>query len=226
MQPVVIPTNAMIKAMGDLCGVLKRSANKVGMAEMKVLKQLDAILSGPVEIGTQKPKHITFAASTALEKPIAPLHEQDTASPRVTETSPRVISAAVVDKPYGPPQPMMARVRAKAQQVALSGQQRWTTNCCCNTDFQAAISVMEYNLTSEMAHAPFDKESGKMLKYRKLITHRKYREAWMHSSANEFGWLAQGFWHSNHGHRYNFLHHQAGHSCRLMARRDKWQICV
>jgi hypothetical protein len=136
----------MIKAMGDLHGVLKKSANKVGMAEMEVLKQLDAILSGPVEIGTQKLKHVTFAASTALEKP-TPLHKQDTASPRVTETSPRVISAAVVDKPYGLPQPMMTRARAKAQQVALSVQQQWTTNRCCNTDFQAAMSVMEYNLT-------------------------------------------------------------------------------
>jgi hypothetical protein len=175
-QPVVTPTDAMIKAMGDLHGMLKKSANKVGMAEIEVLKQLAAIFSGPVEIGTQKPKHVTFAALTALEKPIGPLHEQDTASPRVTETSPRVISAAVVDKPYGPPQPMMTRARAKAQQVALSGQQRWTTNRCCNTDFQAAMSIMEYNLTSETAHAIFDEESGKMLKYRKLINHPKYQE--------------------------------------------------
>jgi hypothetical protein len=191
-QPVVTPTDAMIKAMGDLRGMLKKSANKVGMAEMEVLKQLDAILSPPVEIGTQKPKHVTFAASTALEKPIAPLHEQDMASPRVTDTSPRVISAAVVDKPYGLPQPMLTRARAKAQQVALSVQRWWTTNCCCGTDFQAAMSVMEYNLISETVHAIFDKESGKMLKYRKLITHPKYREAWAHSSANEFGRLAQG----------------------------------
>jgi hypothetical protein len=72
-QPVVTPTNAMIKAMGHLRVMLKKSANKVGMAKMEVLKQLDAILSNPVEIGTQKPKHVTFAASTALEKPIAPL---------------------------------------------------------------------------------------------------------------------------------------------------------
>jgi hypothetical protein len=181
----------MIKAMGNLRGVLKKSANKVGMLDMEVLKQLDAILSGLVEIGTQKPKHVTFAASTALEKWIAPLYEQDTASPRVTDTSPRVISATVANKPYGPPQPMMTRARAKAQQVALSKQRWWTTNRCCNTDFQAAMSIMEYNLTSEMAHAIFDKESAKILKYRKLITHPKYREAWTHSSANEFGRLAQ-----------------------------------
>ncbi len=32
-------------------------------------------------------------------------------------------------------------------------------------------------------------------------------------------WTAStGNWHLNHGHRYNFLHHQAGHSCWLTAR--------
>ena len=45
---------------------------------------------------------------------------------------------------------------------------------------------------SEFANEVFDDESGKLLKYRKLITHPKYREVWMHSSANEFGRLAQG----------------------------------
>ncbi len=46
--------------------------------------------------------------------------------------------------------------------------------------------------TTEFANEVFDKESGKMLTYRKLITHPKYQEVWMHSSANEFGRLAQG----------------------------------
>jgi hypothetical protein len=51
---------------------------------------------------------------------------------------------------------------------------------------------MECNLRSETAQAIFDEESGQMLKYWKRITHPKYREAWTHSSANEFGHLAQG----------------------------------
>ncbi len=38
----------------------------------------------------------------------------------------------------------------------------------------------------------FDNETGKLLKYRQLITHPKYRNVWMHSSTNEFGRLAQG----------------------------------
>ena len=60
------------------------------------------------------------------------------------------------------------------------------------SDFEAAMCLMEHNLKSETAQAIFDKESGKTLKYRALLTHPKYRDAWTHSSANEFGRLAQG----------------------------------
>jgi hypothetical protein len=54
------------------------------------------------------------------------------------------------------------------------------------------MNIMECNLRFETAQAIFDEESGKMLKYWKLITHPKYCKAWTHSSANEFGCLAQG----------------------------------
>ncbi len=67
MQPVVTPADAMIKAMGDLRGILKKNSNNIGAEKMEVLKQLDAILSGPVAIGTEKPRHVTFATATAPE---------------------------------------------------------------------------------------------------------------------------------------------------------------
>ena len=44
----------------------------------------------------------------------------------------------------------------------------------------------------EYANENFDEESGKLMKYRQLITHPKYKEVWFHSSSNEFGRLAQG----------------------------------
>jgi hypothetical protein len=115
MQPVVTPADAMIKAMGDLHGILKKNSNNIGAEEMEVLKQLDTILSGLVAIGTEKPRHVTFATSTTLEKPLAPLREQIKASPRVPDTLPRVVTSAVVDKPYGAPQRITTRSRAKAQ---------------------------------------------------------------------------------------------------------------
>ncbi len=187
------PADAMIKAMGDLRGVLKKNSNNISAEEMEVLKQLDTILSGPVAIGTEKPRHVTFAMLTTLEKPLAPLREQIIASPRVPDTLPRMVTSAVVDKPYGAPQGITTRSRAKAQQLAMAMQQRHHIDGNnCKLDFEAAINIMECNLHSKTAQAIFDEESGQMLKYPKLITHPKYQEAWTHSSANEFGHLAQG----------------------------------
>ena len=42
------------------------------------------------------------------------------------------------------------------------------------------------------ALAVMDKETGKMLNYRQLIRHAKYKEVWTKSSANEFGRFANG----------------------------------
>jgi hypothetical protein len=66
------------------------------------------------------------------------------------------------------------------------------TQSSYGSDFEVAMNVMENNLRSETAQAFFDKESGKLLNYRALLTHPKYREAWTHLTANEFGRLAQG----------------------------------
>jgi hypothetical protein len=173
-QPVVTPADAMIKVMGNLRGVLKKKSNNIGKEEMEVLKQLDAILSGPVAIGTEKPRHVIFAMSTALEKPLAPLRERITASPRVPDKLPRVVTSAVIDKPYGTPQGISTRSQAKAQQLAMAAQQRHQVDGNnCKSDFEAAMNIMECNLHSETAQATFDKELGNMLKYWKLITHPK-----------------------------------------------------
>jgi hypothetical protein len=86
--------------------------------------------------------------------------ERDAPSPRVAGAFPRVISALIV-KPYGPPQPMMMRARARAQEAALNTQCQSIRNRNCETDFQAAMNIMEHNIMSETAHAIFDEESGK-----------------------------------------------------------------
>jgi hypothetical protein len=56
------------------------------------------------------------------------------------------------------------------------------------TDLEHAMSIME----QETANAIFNEESGQVLKYRMLLSNPKYKEVWSHSSANEFGRLAQG----------------------------------
>jgi hypothetical protein len=49
-------------------------------------------------------------------------------------------------------------------------------------------------MENEVQHAlaVMDQESGKLLNYRQLMRHPKYKKAWSTSAANEFGRLAQG----------------------------------
>jgi hypothetical protein len=85
------------------------------------------------------------------------------------------------------------KIQRKAQQLAMAAQQRHHVDGNnCKLDFEAEVNIMKCNLRSKTAQAIFDKESGQMLKYLKFITHSKYQKAWTHSSANEFGHLAQG----------------------------------
>ncbi len=60
------------------------------------------------------------------------------------------------------------------------------------TELAHAVIDDDPTAAAEFANKVFDKESGKLLKYRKLITYPKHCKVWMHSSANKFGQLAQG----------------------------------
>jgi hypothetical protein len=186
------PADAVTKAMGDLQSVLKQHSNKGIAAEMEVLKQMDEYLNGKTCNTTLTPKQVTFESSAPIET-VATTPNNNESSPRVPDTLLRVVTSAVVDKLYGAPQGITTRSRAKAQQLAMAVQHRHHDDGNnCKLDFEAAMNIMECNLRSKTAQAIFDKESGQMLKYWKLISHPKYWEAWTHSSANEFGRLAQG----------------------------------
>lgn len=56
--------------------------------------------------------------------------------------------------------------------------------------FLRAFQKLEQDV--EQAMHVLDKESGKLLNYRQLLQHPKYKKEWSLSSANEFGRLAQG----------------------------------
>jgi hypothetical protein len=60
------------------------------------------------------------------------------------------------------------------------------------TELAHAVIDDDPTAAAEFANEVFDEESGKLLKYPKLITHPKYCKVWMHSSTNKFGQLAQG----------------------------------
>ena len=56
--------------------------------------------------------------------------------------------------------------------------------------FLRAFQKLEQEV--EQAMHVLDKGSGKLLNYRQLLQHPKYKKEWSVSSANEFGRLAQG----------------------------------
>ncbi len=102
---------------------------------------------------------------------------------------------AVIDKPIGQVTPIMQRITRLQllKDVSAQMQPRQGKDVRTHTsDLEHAMNMMETLTLSEMAQAIFDEDSGQVLKYRKLLTHPKYKEVWSHSSANEFGRLAQG----------------------------------
>ncbi len=190
-----MPADTVIDAMKNLQSVIKHGLGNFEREEMDILRQMDAILQCGKKHAS---KHITFMAETMQAKPAMhnniahPRMEDIALRPRVDNASPRGIMVAAVDKPYRPPHPTTTRLQVAGQKMALAMQICPPTQSSCASDFEVAMNVMENNLRFEMAHAIFDKESGKLLKYRALLTHPKYHEAWMHLSANKFGCLAQG----------------------------------
>ena len=55
------------------------------------------------------------------------------------------------------------------------------------TELAGAVLDDDPKAALEFANEIFDADSGQILKYRKLLSHPKQRDVWMHSSANEFG---------------------------------------
>jgi hypothetical protein len=70
------------------------------------------------------------------------------------------------------------------------------SECCDATATRffktANENAVQLHVEVEQAMAVLDKDTGKLLNYRQLLVHPKYRKDWSISSANEFGRLAQG----------------------------------
>jgi hypothetical protein len=62
----------------------------------------------------------------------------------------------------------------------------------CYVNVRPPPEQAKLEVHTDVANAVLDEETGKMLNYRDLLRHPKYKEAWSKSSANEFGRLAQG----------------------------------
>jgi len=149
----------------------------------------------------ERQKQVTFVEGTAIpEEDNIPL-SRPAASAKPIRRQP--IQKATIDKPI---QKILQTdrtssinapvLRSKYSQALLDIVKRRRTSprrpIRYGCELAQAVLDGRQVCATECAHEIFDEESGKLLKYRQLITHPKYKQVWMHSSANEFGRLAQG----------------------------------
>jgi hypothetical protein len=207
-QPTVTPEDKIVKAVGDLSSALRQRSNLRGKEDIEVLQKLNNILNNAPAEPVTKDNNTTKVTKVTFRDPIpeprvgtrsGSMQESSKTAltPRVNRTSPRLVTATV-DKPLprtvgissGP------TTRSKYTQALLDIANRvklpTSRRHLDMTELAQATLDDGPHATTQFANEVFDEESGKMLTYRKLITHPKYQEVWMNSSANEFGRLAQG----------------------------------
>ena len=194
-QPTVTPEDQVIKAIGDLSSALRGQQNDKGREEMSALKRLNGILSNTASSTQKKNKTVTFR-DPIPEPRVTKSKIGIQQSPSEIAIPPRVLTKAVIDKPLRSEQLNGPTTRSRYVQAvkAMLSRGRPTQSLTDNCMEELAQAVIDDNRAQaiEYANEVFDEDSGKLMKYRQLITHPKYKEVWMHSSANEFGRLAQG----------------------------------
>ena len=196
-QPTVTPEDQLIKAVGDLSSVLGGQTNDKGRKEMAALKRLQGGILNNTTVSKQTKKNKTVTFKDPIPEPRVSRNTIDLQqSPKKIATAPRVLTKAVIDKPLRITQISRPITRSKYAQAveALLKRGRRSQSQPRNQMEELAQAVLDDDprCAVEYANEIFDEESGKLMKYRQLITHPKYKEVWFHSSANEFGRLAQG----------------------------------
>ena len=213
---MVTPDDQIVKAIGNLSLALRHQINACRKEEMEVLLKMNNILSNATVEKSDGKKKVTF------KDPIPPPKIATSASnlkqtPK-TVSSPRVIAKAIVDKPLrtmgvvsGPTTQSkyaqaltniinkseiltgrVAHIRKQEMQCKWSSDQCPTRVVLTITELAEAVLDDDSKAALEFAIEIFDADSGQMLKYQQLISHPKHCDIGMHSSANEFGRLAQG----------------------------------
>ena len=212
-QPEITPEDQIVKAVNDLTAALRQRVNTRGKEEMQILRKMNNILNG--NDARHDKKTVTFAepiVTKGVEPVPEPRVKQATLpEPRVQVTRPeprvgvtpsesRAVQSAKSSSNTKKP---MARANRSGPTTrsryatALKEITRRTRSAPGEFMTELAQAILDDNptpieFTFEFAGEIFDEETGELLKYRKLIAHPKYHEVWSHSSANEFGRLAQG----------------------------------
>ncbi len=204
-RPVTTPDDQIIKAVGDLKSALWQRINAKGGEDMEVLQKLNDSLNN-VKSSEVAVKKVTFSESIH-EPRVSGCRGDMQQSPRRVLTS--RVTTGIINKPLMTTATkglIVAKPPATATNNGLITQskyaqaladivcRRWATPSSQFSMIELAQAVLgdDLSITPEQAFEVFDSDTGKLLKYWQLITHPKYHEVWMHSSANEFERLTQG----------------------------------
>ena len=212
-QPEVTPADVIIKAYNDLRAALQGMKNTSDAKQMHTLEKIQDQLSPghKLQIEQQLQRRLPRVESTKREVLTSQPEQQH---PRVQFEEPRDMPARmivaspreqVVESPQKPTTKPISILKAPTHTVqedsiaARIKARRATPSTAPKVtkadDESIAERLLRRKRQINQIHAAFpvlDPETGKLLEYRQLLRHPKFKEAWNISAANEFGRLAQG----------------------------------
>ena len=174
-QPVIQPSET------NTTQALPRVAEQSTNTNVQPVSQPVPRVANPL----QSPQHI--ARRAALQRTAVRRRRPQESSPPVhLPTQPPALSTrSRVTAAASAPPAARTRTKSRLQQPTLSSRgKRRQANAV------RALDKLEDQIAQAMA--VLDEDSGKLLNYRQLLRHPKYRSEWKQSSANEFGRLTNG----------------------------------
>ena len=201
-QPTVTPADAVVQAYHKMMQALQGIQHLKDDEQMEALEQIQANLQPTIEATiprvnqqtklTDSIPRVQFVEPEAQSEPVRLTVEP---SPRLVVASPKEQIVQPQPKQIVQPKPSLkptkyievpsdsiaARVKAKRDQMALT-----------NPIPEESIAERVARRRREAANSVLDQETGKLLEYRQLLKHERFKEVWNRSAADEFGRLAQG----------------------------------
>jgi hypothetical protein len=202
-QPAITPADAIVKAYQDLLHAIWGIKNVKGSAHLEALQCIETTLTPPTHSTTQtlptthhrKPvpqQHprvqivlpntntrliVTPNTNTATNA-APPRVEESLEFPRVEDDDTTQVAPQLSPIETAPHKSIADRVKNRHHQPETTPPE--------------SIAQRVAMRRREQAAPVLDVDTGKLLEYRALLKHPKFRAAWSTSAANEFGRLAQG----------------------------------
>ena len=174
-QPVIQPSET------NTTQALPRVAEQPTSTNAQPVSQPVPRVANPL----QSPQHI--ARRAALQRTAVRRRRPQESSPPVhLPTQPPALSTrSRVTAATSAPPAARTRTKSRLQQPTLSSRGK-------RRQANAVLALDKVEDQIAQAMAVLDEDSGKLLNYRQLLRHPKYRSEWKQSSANEFGRLTNG----------------------------------